>query len=164
MKNKRPLAALVGVGLLCLAQAWYYSSRLPVRVASHFGANGAANAWMGREQFLGFYLGVIGFLLAVFLLISAGVAWLGPGAMNLPNKDYWLAPERRQRTQDFVSGSFLWFGAATLLLMLDVFHQVFQFNLGESGALAHPLGSLAAYAAFAAAWAVRFGLKFSRRS
>jgi hypothetical protein len=93
-----------------------------------------------------------------FKLRSAEVS-----SINLPDKEYWMAPERRQATVDFLSGYFLWFGGGTLLLMFDVFRQVFRFNLSQSPVLAHPLRSVAVYISFVIVWVFGFYRRFDKK-
>jgi uncharacterized membrane protein len=162
IRHKLSRAVFFGVIGLCLAQAWYYYPRLPERVASHFGPSGLPNAWMERNMFFGVYLGAVGLLALAFLGLASKFAAFEGSDMNLPNKEYWLARERRAETLEFMSAAFLRFGAGTLALMLEVFHQAFEFNVGRASALAHPVLSLAAYAVFTAAWVGAFFLRFSR--
>jgi uncharacterized membrane protein len=96
------------------AFVWLTSQRLPGLVASHFGGSGAANGFMSHGFYVCFMLGfVIG-----LPVLMVGVTWLSiasPKArINLPNKDYWLAPERRAETIEFLRAGILWFG--TLLV------------------------------------------------
>ena len=53
--------------------------------------------------------------------------------INLPNKEYWFAPERRAATTLSFNRLLLWFGVATLLLMLIVSRYAFLENLVPSG-------------------------------
>ena len=106
---------------------------------------------------------MIAFLVFSLYMASVRMRTVDPAAMKLPNKDYWMAPERRGDTIDFLSGYFLWFGAATLVLMLDVFHQVFQYNLFLSRELDHPRFSLAVYVAFALLWIAGLQFRFRRK-
>lgn len=156
------LAVFLASAAACVGQAFLYAAALPARVASHFGPDGVPNAWMSRDRLVALDLCVVGLLTIVFLGIALLFRSVGTASINLPNRDYWLAPERRAETVDSLSRSCLWFGAGTLLLMLDVFRQVFRFNLSASGALEHPRASLAAYLAFAAAWIAAFFRRFAR--
>ena len=56
--------------------------------------------------------------------------------INLPNKDYWLAPERRDATLAWIGGWSTMFGAATLLLMMALMRQVERVNLGAATQIA----------------------------
>ena len=163
MRSRLPAAAFFGTALLCALQALHYGPLLPERVASHFGPGGTPNGWMPSSFFIKLNLGVVAFL--VFMLYAASVRMRAadPATLKLPNRDYWLAPERRGETVEFLSGWFLWFGAATLLLMLDMFRQVFQYNLALSRELDHPRASLGLYVAFALLWVAALRLRFRRK-
>jgi hypothetical protein len=49
------------------AQVW---SELPIRMATHFAADGQANGWMSRETALYFGLGLTAFVLVIFTFIA----------------------------------------------------------------------------------------------
>ncbi len=83
--------------------------------------------------------------------------------INLPNKDYWLAPERRDETFAILSRRFLWVATATLLLMLDIFHQAFRVHLGKAASLEHPVFSLVLYVVFTILWSIGLIGKFSKK-
>ena len=162
-RSRLPIAVLLGSAALCAGQALHYAAILPAFVASHFGPNGAPNAWMPRESFILLNLGVVGLLTVLFLGLSILMGSLHAESINLPDKKYWMAPERRQETVDFLAGYFPWFGSATLLLMLDMFRQVFRFNLGFSKTLDHPLASLGVYLFAVLAWMAGFLRRFTRK-
>ena len=72
--------------------------QLPLLVATHFNASGHADGWMPRASIAGFTL-VFGFVMPAFMLTVFWVIRFLPfSSINLPNKDYWLAPERREET------------------------------------------------------------------
>ena len=87
--------AILAAGLLQLVHDF---PLLPERVASHFGASGAANGWMTKSQFLMTYAAIL--LPALFLEFgcSAALPRRRKRSCNLPNKEYWLSPERRAGT------------------------------------------------------------------
>ena len=164
MKGSRlSVVVLLGSAALCAGQALHYAPILPAFVASHFGPNGAPNATMPRESFILLNFGVVGLLTALFLGISTLMGSLRAESINLPDKEHWMAPERRQDTVDFLAGYFPWFGSATLLLMLDMFRQVFRFNLGLAKTLEHPFASLCVYLLAVLAWMAGFFRRFSRK-
>lgn len=161
----RNISLLVFIILLalCLAHAVYYYPHLPDRVASHFGASGQPDAWSGKETFMKIYLGVVAFIAILFPGMGFIFRKTPASLINLPNKDYWLSPERKQETIDVLSRQFLWFGSATLLLLLDIFHQAFKVHLGKAQALEHPVASIVAYVVFSVLWSVGLTVKFRRR-
>lgn len=111
--DKRSLLFLAFVA--CAATfVWLTSLALPDLVASHFGSSGTANGFMPRAIYIFFMLAfVIG--LPVLLVFATSFAIGHPSArINLPNRDYWLAPERRDETILVLRAGIMWFG--TLLV------------------------------------------------
>jgi hypothetical protein len=89
---------------------------LPDRVASHFGANNLANGYMTREGYRTF---ILAFAIGVPLFVVAMVGLLPrafPGAVNIRDRDYWFAPERRESTLGYLLG---W--ACSLGMLLTLF-------------------------------------------
>lgn len=164
--NRRILAVVV-FGVLCIActvhALWHYP-RLPAQAAWHFNAYGLPDAWVGKQQFFGIYLAAIGGTALAFLGLSLAMKKIPVSVIDLPHKDYWLAPERRRQTLDFLVPHFLWFGALTLLLLLALAHLAFQFHLGKSGRLLHAGLSLKTYAIVSAAWCLAAHLKFRKKA
>lgn len=76
---------------------WAYTV-LPERVASHWDGAGNPNGYMSRDGFVSFYLWLMVGLSTLFGGIGALVRVTPDDAVNLPNKEYWLAPERREAT------------------------------------------------------------------
>jgi serine/threonine-protein kinase len=76
---------------------WAYTV-LPERVASHWDGAGNPNGYMSRDGFVSFYLWLMVGLSTLFGGIGALIRVTPDDAVNLPNKEYWLAPERREAT------------------------------------------------------------------
>lgn len=99
---KRGLLLLLICWAIFAAYVWQSGAQLPERVATHFGMDGRPNDWMTRETHVRFTilagLGIPAFILGIFALIRH----MGDGALNIPHKDYWLAPERRDQTYAFI--------------------------------------------------------------
>jgi uncharacterized membrane protein len=161
----RKISLLVFIILLalCLAHAAYYYPLLPDRVASHFGASGKPDAWSGKGSIVKIYVIVVAFIAVLFPGIGFILRKTPTSMINLPNKDYWLSPERKQETIDVLSRQFLWFGSATLLLLLDIFHQSFRVHLGQAQTLEHPLASIVGYVLFTTLWSIALIAKFMRK-
>jgi uncharacterized membrane protein len=122
-------AVLLGIALL---QALIYYPQLPDRLASHFDAAGHPNGWSSSKSA---YFALQGFILLVATVCFAALpAWLERAPtklVNLPNKDYWLAPERRAATLARVASALTWFGCTALVLVIAVTSLVIRFNLGR---------------------------------
>ncbi len=162
MRNISRILFIVAL-LLCIAQAVYYYPLLPDRVASHFGASGRPDAWSSKDAFVKIYLIVVAFVAVLFSGIGSLLGRTPASLINLPNKDYWLSPERAEETIALLSRQFLWFGSATLLLLLDIFHQSFRVHLGKAQSLEHPVASLVVYVGFTVIWSILLIAKFMRR-
>jgi hypothetical protein len=71
---------------------------LPPLVASHFDGAGRANAFMARSSYTKFVLGMsVGLPIAMVTLLT--LVYSNARDMKLPNRDYWLAPERIAQTR-----------------------------------------------------------------
>jgi uncharacterized membrane protein len=121
--------ALPALPLVAALHSALYSNALPARVASHFNGAGVADGWMAKEPFLCFYVGLVAFLAVVFGGIGFLIQTLPDGAINLPNKAYWLAPERRAATLRSVANDLSWFGIITCCLIIALMELTFRANL-----------------------------------
>jgi hypothetical protein len=99
------------------------ASRLPERVATHFDLRGQPNGWMSSQGYLAF-MAVFGL---VFPLIPAAIClllrFLPDSIINLPHRDYWLAPERRGETVGYLIRHMLWLSCMMSGLTI-VLHQM----------------------------------------
>lgn len=153
-KVRLAYAGLIGAALL---QSLYFYPKLPATIASHYSARGAADGWASRPAFFGGYALILALMVAIFAGLPPLVGRLPDALINLPNKQYWLAPERRERTLALFGGQMRWFGVATLAELIVVFQLVISANL--PGAAGFPAGlaglALAAFLLFVLAWTVR---------
>jgi hypothetical protein len=109
------------------AQVFYFS-RNPQFVASHFGHAGMADGWMSGQTNL--FLSII--TLAVNTLIFASMErvfqHIPVRYISFPNKAYWLSPERKSTSIRLMSRWLAFFGLATNLFLMVVFHMVYRAN------------------------------------
>ena len=111
-----PRVIFFAVVLAAMAQCFHDFPLLPDRLASHFGPSGMPNGWMTKQQFFITYALV--FLPALFVefLLGPSVAKKPADKLRLPNKEHWLAPERRSETFAYFECFFAWYGCAVLLV------------------------------------------------
>lgn len=102
MKSRLPLIVLLFFVCASLLHLGYYAGQLPDTVASHFGINGAADNWMSKQSFIIFYGTVLVSTAALFLFVGLFAHVVPDNLLNLPNKQYWLAPERRNETYAYI--------------------------------------------------------------
>ena len=109
------------------------TGQLPAQIASHFGAGGAPNGWMSRNGYLLFMLGFAVILpLGVVLAIGA-LPRRKPDSINIPNRDYWLDPARREATLRYFGTHACWLGS-----LLVVFISAIDLLLIEANATQPP--------------------------
>jgi serine/threonine-protein kinase len=91
-----------------LVEVVYSATLLPDQVASHFGFEGQPDGWMSRSATL-LFMAVFGIVFPLLLpALFYGIRHLPDSAINLPDRDYWLAPERREETYAYLFRHALW--------------------------------------------------------
>jgi hypothetical protein len=125
--RKAFILSFVANVLLALA-SW---RMLPDRVAVHFGRGGVADNWASSGANLLITLGMDA-VLFVSLFFSPRLAVILPAKwVNLPNRQYWLAPENRVRAKAKLAASLYRFGVAIFLFLLVVELLALQANLSD---------------------------------
>ncbi|HMD68760.1 MAG TPA: DUF1648 domain-containing protein [Chitinivibrionales bacterium] len=118
------------------ALQFFYSTRLPERMASHFTASGQPNSWMPRNDFIILNCFIYLAIFAMFSVFPYLMKVLPSSLIHTPNKHYWLSSQNRSRFVALCSSHFYSFGLMTNGLLIYVFHQVYRFNLGVTNAMA----------------------------
>jgi uncharacterized membrane protein len=125
----KPLYAWITVVLLHAVQTIYYYPRLPALVAQHFRADGNPNGWAPRELFFGLSWVILLLLSALLMLTPRLLRKMPVSVINLPNKQYWLAPERKAESLGFVQRQMEWMGVITVAFLVLVTHFAIRANL-----------------------------------
>lgn len=103
-----------------LGQSFYVYSTSPEVVPVHYGPTGLPDRWGSPAELLIVHGAVIGIGTAVFFALPALVR-RGPRSwVNLPNKEYWLAPERREEAAAKLASWSSVFGTALNLLVITL--------------------------------------------
>jgi len=111
--------------------AWFIvatTGQLGDTVATHFAGGFLANGWMQRGEYVAFSLT---FSTVLPLIITGIVGWLPrlfPGSVNLPHRDYWLAPVRSAATFESIAVRALLLGALLSVFMAGVHGLILQAN------------------------------------
>lgn len=142
--------------------AWYYP-QLPETLASHFDGAGRPNAWMSKDGFFLLYAAMLALQLAIFGGVLRVLRRLPERLFSLPHRAYWLAPERREQTLDYLESWGLWFGCAVLALLLGIFQLAIISNLSQQGLpVAAVQVLLGAFLVFSSVSALRLLMHFAR--
>ena len=129
------LLFLVGFLILAVAQTAYYYGPLPPVVASHFNGAGQANGFQSKAAFFGVYWSVVALTVGIFVPLGLMLRRLPVQMINLPHKDYWLAPERSAESLTYLVRHMEWFAVATLALLIVIIQMVLVVNLNGSAVL-----------------------------
>lgn len=159
----RPYALLALAWLAFAAYVWWSSAHLPARVATHFGPNGVPNDWQTQSGYLRFILifgtAVPAFVLGNFALIRRLNGW----GLNIRHKEYWLAPERRQETFDYIQARGLWLAGLLLGFFALVHWSIVSANTQATVALAPGFFfGLGAFLVATLTWAITFTRHFHK--
>ena len=150
------------VFLSVLHMAFYYP-QMPDTLASHFNISGKADSWAGKDLFFLTYAGVVAVIAILFLGSRVIMAKVPAALISLPNKKYWLAPERKLETRSYISVQMTWFGCVSLAFLIGCMHLVIRVNLTGTNDIAPGIWLLtAAYLTFTLFWAVRFVRRFMK--
>ncbi len=146
-------------------QVWVYYPRLPATLASHFDGRGTPNGWQTKGVFFSFYVG--GILLAAVLCygLPRMIAAMPYSTINLANKAFWLAPERRAETLAYIANFFAWFACAIFFVEITVMEYAIRANLSPElrfapSTLWWVLGSFFVFVVF---WIGRFIAHFAKQ-
>ncbi len=112
-------APWIAFGLMLLGAVVFFSttlSSLPPLVASHFDGSGFPTASMTREFYAKFVFAMgVAFPIAMVALLT--MIYSKAGDMKLPNRDYWLAPERIAQTRSLLVSHVVWFGCLMVAMV-----------------------------------------------
>jgi uncharacterized membrane protein len=141
-----------------------YYQTMPAVMASHFDAHGVANGWQTKDAFFTVLAGVTVLAAVLVFLVPAIVTSLPAQYVNLPNKEYWLAPERIDQSRQFMNQWFGWFGCAVYAVVCFAFDYAVKSNLpgAQPSAPAELLGVLGAFAIFSVVASLQFVKRFGR--
>ncbi len=110
-------------------QGIYYQPHMPEIMASRFDASGTPVSSMSKDRYVGLAIGSILFLTGMFLSFPLFIHKTPNRLINLPNKDYWLSPERRQNTLIYFLDKLDIMGIITIVFMLIAFELGYRANL-----------------------------------
>ncbi len=133
---------------------WVTGRALPEIAAAHFGASGAANGYLPRTAYVWFMLGfVVGLPLLLVLVPSASLK-NARAVIRLPNRDYWLAPQRQEATLDYLRQHMARFGSMLVLFLCYIHWLVVRANLASPPALPATwvIGGIAVFVLGALLW------------
>jgi hypothetical protein len=131
----RSLVTLICLMVFSVTFVIYTSYYLPSNVAIHFNVNNEPDGWMTRNFYV---LLILTLLVSIPSVITVGISILSqkfPHLINLPNRDYWLAPTRLSESLDFLASHGHRVGRLVIVLMTGLHYVVLVANRAEPPAL-----------------------------
>lgn len=133
---------------------WVTSLALPEVAASHFGGSGTANGFMSRAYYVRFMLLFV-VVLPLVLVFVPSVSLNNPKAgIRLPNKEYWLAPERQVETVEFLRQHMARFGSMLVVFLCYIHWLVVRANTVSPPSMpaSWAIGGIGVFVACALVW------------
>ena len=125
------LVTLVCLMIFSVTFVIYTSYYLPGTVATRFNFDNEPDGWMTRNSYV---LLILTLLISVPTIISFGISALSkkfPHLVNIPNGDYWLAPQRLDESLDFLASHGQRLGRLIIILMTGLHYVVLVANRTE---------------------------------
>src|SRR5574341_1324762 len=122
------LVSLICLTAFAVAFIVYTTRYLPETVATHFDGNHQASGWMSRD---GYMIFMLCFMIGISTLVSFVVGTLPrkfPQWTNVPNREYWLSPERREESLRFLSAHGKRLGCLIVIMMLGMHYTLLIAN------------------------------------
>lgn len=144
-----------------VAQIGFYYPNLPERMASHFNQAGEANDWTSKNSFVVFEAILLLFILSEFILLPLIIEKSPDSLINLPNKEYWLAAERRAETFRVMKIYFEWLAIGLLGLFISINQMVFKANINQENLSALTMWLIiGAFLVYVFVWMIKFIRQF----
>ncbi len=127
----RKTTASISFYLAMAVAAWFVirtGGAMREVVATHFGASGEPNGYMPRVSYVRFMLIFVVLLPLALNFLIARVLGLPAARINIPHREYWLAPERRYETVVRLQRHMKFFGVLLAAFLCYVHWQVVQAN------------------------------------
>ncbi|MEM7455882.1 MAG: DUF1648 domain-containing protein [Planctomycetota bacterium] len=113
------------------AQLIFWAGKLPQEVPIHFDAAGDPDGWSSRSALIGLNIGLHVFSLLCLPAVGYFSRFLPDSLINMPNKEYWLAGDRREETYRVMDSLLLLTGALTSWLFISIFHLSALVGIGD---------------------------------
>ena len=167
MKSTRLSATILALLYIGYLGCWAWSaSHLPDPVATHFDARGVPNGWMTRSGNNLFML-IFGLAFPLFIVVLSYAARFLPSALiNIPHREYWLAPEKRLETSNYLVWGSSWLACLAVWFVTGILLSVVDANQRTPARLSVPilLGSVLPFLVGTVIWLIALVRHFNRTS
>jgi uncharacterized membrane protein len=119
---------LVSAIIFIVLQITYYP-QMPDNVAIHFNSKGEVNGWMQKDTNLCISCLLIIIITSTIYGTPYLVKNLSPSLVSIPNKEYWLSANNKERLIKILSKYLYFIGLAMNIFMIYVFDLLYRFNV-----------------------------------
>ncbi len=133
--DRTPLMILVVLTVVAAVQFVRYYNLVPATLATHFGITGQPNGWTSKTAFVSIMGGIEAALMVLAFLIARLGARFPTVGINIPNRDYWLEPARRDETLRFLWNYILWTDALLVTFLIAITEIIFRANIIDTPSL-----------------------------
>jgi len=141
VRRERALIAVVLVAIGAALFVIFTSGELPDAVAAHFNLAGEPDRWTSHQSYVALF---VGFLFVYPALMVLAFTWLPkhwPHLVNIPNRDYWFEPERREASLEYLAHHGCWFSIILLVLIAAIHYTILVAHQTQPVTLPMPLFS-----------------------
>ena len=164
--NKTKVLAFAYTFLLILSVAFILGTaqNLPPVVASHFDLSGTPDATMPRDQFTNLFLTIMVLTSSLMALLPMLIAKLPPQMINIPNRMYWLSPDRIDETKQILQAYLLIFASKLCCFMAVIFWLIVQAHLHNPPQLSthHLMVATGVFVLMTIFWSLRLSARFKK--
>jgi len=111
--------------LICLLEIIRLWKISPEQMAAHFNIQGSPDRFVSKAEFFWFQIQTLLVMILISLPLQFLFLILPPNLINMPNRDYWLAPERRAETLERLNS----FGALLFGIILLMVQAAFEISV-----------------------------------
>jgi uncharacterized membrane protein len=108
--------------LFCLFETMRLWGISPEQMAAHFNIEGNPDRFVPKTQFFWFQIQTLLIVIGVSIPLQLLFLFLPVNLINMPNREYWLAPERQTEVREMLS----FFGTMLFSVILLAVHAVFE--------------------------------------
>lgn len=148
--------------ILCVAFILGTAQNLPPVVASHFDLSGTPDATMPRDQFTNLFLAIMVLTSGLMALLPTLIAKLPPQMINIPNRIYWLAPDRIVETKQILQAYLLIFASKLCCFMAVIFWLIVQAHLHNPPQLSaqYVMAATGVFVLMTILWSLKLSARF----
>lgn len=148
--------------VIAVVMSFFYYTQLPEKVAVHFNSAGIADGWASRTVNLLTWVFLYLFMSSMYLLLPRLIKNMPVKYVGMPNKGYWLSPERVDSTVKTLSNFLSWFGVGMNIFLMSIEAFSFKANIYNFYALNVNIirDLIIAFFCFTVFWIIKLYLTF----